>query len=241
MMTLANFLWLIHYILIAMYVYTIGNGIYLESQYRAIIENAYATDPKMYEKETDEFVKFFAILFSVHCMAYAAYIEAVPVVLMVLIILTAIFAIRNSAQQPYIKAYKARSGANTKHSTHDSDDFADSAERREDGEYHYRNDRFRDGASRANGGAADDREQDYASALRDAQTRANEISDHQAAKFAKVWEKMAKEPGLDPKIRLYRELVAMLLRERAKGFRGRPDTTPPTDDEIKGILFAPDR
>lgn len=63
------------------------------------------------------------------------------------------------------------------------------------------------------------KEPDYASALRDANAEADKFSDKNAERAAKKFDKLSKEFGLDPKIKLYRELVAMLLYARAKTFR----------------------
>ncbi|MEO4045361.1 hypothetical protein AAFN47_27530 [Hoeflea sp. CAU 1731] len=81
---------------------------------------------------------------------------------------------------------------------------------------------------------------DYAEMMRQAMETANGVSDARAEAMAEKMDQLAKKPGLTERTRQHYEMVAMLLRERAKGFKGRPDPSPPSDEEVRAIhLPAP--
>lgn len=81
-------------------------------------------------------------------------------------------------------------------------------------------------------------EADYAQAMREAMEKVNSVSDAKAEATARRFETMAQEAGLPKRTRMHYQLIAMLLNERAKGFRGTPDPTPPSDEEIKALLLT---
>lgn len=130
-------------------------------------------------------------------------------------------------------AEKKTSARKTKFQSHfhDIDD-------EDEGDFGYQESAFNDGGASAGNGQTGDREPDYASALRDAKKQAAQFSDEKAEKWAKWWTKYAQETSLPPKISLYRELVAELLWARAKGYKGTPDTSAPTEKEILQLIGA---
>lgn len=113
-------------------------------------------------------------------------------------------------------------------------DFTDYSQTSSDGsEYEHHSERS--GTNQHNGGQGP--AEDYAEMMREALAVANTVSDAKAAARAEWMERKAKEPGLNKRTRQHYEMVAMLLRERAKGFQGRPDHSPPSDEEIRTLLL----
>jgi|TARA_R110000744_G_scaffold241092_1_gene358430 hypothetical protein len=97
------------------------------------------------------------------------------------------------------------------------------------------------GSSDGNHGA-DDRKpaDDYAEMMRRAADAIKNVSEPQAASRAEWAEKKSNQPGLNEWERQYYQCMAMLLRERAKGFQGRQDNAPPTEEEER-VLSLPER
>lgn len=319
-MTIVNFLWLIHTLLICLYIFEIARYAYVYYYHSDLIRDLSKTAGPVFIQEWDKSSAGIFTLGTSHVLAYGLAIEAVPVFLIVLIIACFYCDNRMTVLGDRIRReHEARFGSDLRVSTYlhsvnwimvgvfavigaiglnssaesgddhalvlsiggvlgaliglifdffdgskrkaitanqaetrqqkekeapaDDDEFDGSIDEDEPFEFDEREWQGEQGKDDRRRNPGDDRdhagEPDYASALRDAQATANTISDNKAAQRAAFFEKWAQEPGLHPKIRLYRELVAMLLRERAKGFKGRPDDSPVTDAEARRLLAAP--
>lgn len=228
-MSLPDFLLLVNALLICLYIGSIGYFFYARYKYPDAFKalKSYPNIVKIHWDNVQEGVMFF---FFAHVIFLGIYLQEVPVQLMLLIGVSAYLDTRREAamyihklqvQQPR-SAGREQSQARDERASGDFD-FNERAWSGNEGRGQSSSERASD-----QGG-----EPDYASALRDAQAEAGKISDEKAEKFAKLWRKLAKENGLHQKTRLFRELVAMLLEERAKGFKGRADQSEPTEQEVR--------
>jgi hypothetical protein len=229
--TFVNFLWLIHFLLIGLYCFTIGQ--YGLSRYRnpGVYKALPVKVPGAQMKYWESISEGVMVIAGAHIVFFGIAVEAVPLFLIMLVIGSVFADVQFETAKAYIQIidrHKASAQPGAGGPQGESYQGNDGDFGFDEGAWNGRQGR---GKASASGGAPD-----YASALRDAQQEANKISDDKAAKFAKVWGKLAKEKGLDPKIRLFRELVAMLLSERAKGFKGRPDQSEPTQNEITKLI-----
>lgn len=228
MITVAGFFQLIHVLLIGLYCFTIGQYALSRFRHPDIYKALPIKAPGMQMKYWESVSEGVMVIAGIHVVAYGFVVQAVPLFLIILIVGSIFADVQYETAKPFIKVIDRHKADSQTASGRQQSDFSQGNE----GDFGFDENAWqgeqRRGSSRSGSGAPD-----YASALRDAQQEANKISDERAAKFAKVWEKLANEPGLDPKIKLFRELVAMLLSERAKGFKGRPDQTEPTADEIR--------
>ena len=119
-------------------------------------------------------------------------------------------------------------------------DFSHTSRQSAGDEYRYRKERFRDGGSKTNSTAgARDPAHDFAEMMRRASEAIKNVSEAKASVRAEWAARKAKESGLGEWDRQYFECMSMLLRERAKGFQGRPDNTEPTEDEKKQLSLPP--
>ena len=236
MITLVNFLWLLHYLMIGLYLFTIGQYAISRLQNPSIYRNLSDLAPGVQSRKFNALTDGYVQIAGIHVCAFGVYMEAVPIFLICLAILSAFADIKYDTAKDYIKAFKrqeAEEAARERVRRHQANQSGKSQSNFDFNEKAWN--------ARGTGGQNSAQNQsppDYQSALRDALQEANKISDARAEKFAKVWAKLAAEDGLSPKIRLFRELVSMLLAERAKGFKGRSDQSEPTQDEVAKLIAA---
>lgn len=239
-MSASEFLLLINALLIGFYLFAIARFFYAKSKYKKAFDDLKFYPELMYKEwaKYQEAVSTFCIL---HVIAVGFYLKEVPVVLMIIIGVAVYLDVYREAAMlaqklQLEKESTARTRPSDRSAPHGAGDF-------DFDEHAWTGQEERQRSSRPNSGASSQSgEPDYASALRDAQAEANKVSDAKAEKFARLWRKLSKEAGLHQKTRLFRELVAMLLEERAKGFKGRPDNSDPTEQEVtRARLAAPRR
>ena len=228
-MSFPDFLLLINTGLICLYIGSIGYFFYARQKHPDAFKalKSYPNVFKLHWENVQEGVMFF---FGAHVTAVGLYLQEVPVQLMLLIGVSAYLDTRREAAM-YIHKQQMQQPRSTYH------EQSQARDERASGDFDF-NERAwsgKEGHGQSSSERASDHggEPDYASALRDAQAEAGKISDEKAEKFAKLWRKLAKENGLHQKTRLFRELVAMLLEERAKGFKGRADRSEPTEQEVR--------
>jgi len=107
MITLEQFLWLIHYLLIAGYVFEIGRFIYLRTQYGELFKKVADIAPHIFARQWDLVIQggVLTILLA-HAVAFGFIVKAVPLFLIVLMGVFAFCGVRYEALKPYIKAHK---------------------------------------------------------------------------------------------------------------------------------------
>jgi len=228
-MSVPNFLMLINVGLICLYIGAILQFIYARQKYPAAF-NALKSHPNLVKLHWDQMQEGVMAIGGLHVICLGIYLHQVPVQLMLLIGVSAFLDTRREAAM-HIHQLKL------KQSEPGRSNYSDQGKADDGGDFDFNERAWSGNESRGQGStgrtSGNEGEPDYLSALRDAQAEARKISDEKAEQFAKLWRKLAKEDGLHQKTRLFRELVAMLLEERAKGFKGRVDKSEPTEQDVR--------
>ncbi len=105
MITIDQFVWLIHYLLIFGYIFEIGRFFYLRIQYKDLFKQASEVAPHIFEQEMDKWGGPALGFGSAHVIAFGIYSKAVPLFLIILVIGWIYSEVRSDALKPYIKAH----------------------------------------------------------------------------------------------------------------------------------------
>lgn len=213
MITITQFILLIHLALIGLYLFEIGRFIHDRIKYPNPFIHTAASDMDRLIRAALERNGLVLWIAFPHTLIVAFTYQGVPILLMLLVGVSYYAHVRNTAVADYLADYKARKARE-----------GPRAEGRRDNDRRGKEDTKSQGAGEGRTKEERVHEADYESALRDAHAEAMKVSDEAAARFAAYFEKHAQESGLHPKIRLYRQLTAMLLRERAKGYKAAAGT-----------------
>lgn len=107
MITIYEFMWLIHYILIFGWFYEIASFAYNRIQYANLYNKAPDIAPHIFENEWAKYGSIIVAVGGAHSMIYGFFVAgAVPLTLMILIAVSAYCSIQKEALKPYIKAHK---------------------------------------------------------------------------------------------------------------------------------------
>nr|WP_281721902.1 hypothetical protein [Nitrosomonas nitrosa] len=236
MVTFEQFLWLVHYALVAYYGWEITFFAINRITQSAAFDQVH---PDAIQKLFDEYGSVMIGLVGWHCMVYGFYVRAVPVVLLIYAGFSMYCGLKNEAVKPFLQKGRGRRWRVS------SSEEKENPERRgpwnrssgeDEGDYTFKRDRFKSASSDGGASSTYDAEADYQNALHEAQKWADQAASREnAQRWADKFEQLADNPSLHAKDKLRYRLAAMLLRERLKGQGSAPpggSNADPTDAEV---------
>lgn len=254
-MSVPDFLYLIHCLLVVFYGYQIGKFFFRQFKYSKIINAFVETQTSsIFEQAFQQ--SGVAIIFNfllIHNFAWGVYLREVPIEFVVFSIFSFLAIILNERvsaifEEIEVMEAKAKAQAEFDAAFRDIDDEEEFAGTRADDDAAFEDDDFTNRQQGSESGnekssgprynkaqAEADQKADYEAAMAWAINEANKVSNELAEAAARRMDRKAAKPGLHPRDVMQFSILASLLRERVKGWKGK--AKPASDEEIDQLLL----